>query len=68
GRATSQDEMKIVAGDGESGKLVALYHRGDRLRGVLGISMPTAVMACRSLLAEQATLSEAIALVNSLKI
>lgn len=67
GRATPQDEMKIVAGDGETGKLMALYHRGGRLRGVLGISMPTFVMACRSLLAERANLAEAIALVNSLK-
>ncbi len=66
GRATSDDEMKIVAGNEESGKLVALYFRSNRLRGVFGISMPKAVMSCRTLLAERASLSEAVAMINSL--
>lgn len=66
GRATAEDEMKIVAGDEESGQLVALYHRGDRLRGVLGISMPKAVMSCRKLLAERASFAEAVAMLNNL--
>ncbi len=66
GRATSDDEMKIVAGNEESGKLIAFYYRRDRLRGVLGISMPKVVMRCRTLLAERASLSDAVALVNSL--
>lgn len=66
GRATLEDEMKIVVGNEESGKLVALYHRNDRLRGVFGISMPKAVMSCRTLLAGRASLSEAVALINSL--
>lgn len=66
GRSTSDDGMTIVAGNEETGKLVALYHRGDRLRGVLGISMPKAVMSCRTLLAERASLSEAVAMINSL--
>jgi NADPH-dependent 2,4-dienoyl-CoA reductase/sulfur reductase-like enzyme len=66
GRATAEDEMKIVTGNEKSGKLVALYHRSNRLRGVLGISMPKAVMSCRSLLAERATLSDAVAVINSL--
>lgn len=66
GRATSDDEMKIVAGSEASGKLVALYFRSNRLRGVFGISMPKAVMSCRTLLAERASLSEAVAMINSL--
>lgn len=66
GRATLEDEMKIAASNEESGKLVALYHRSNRLRGVLGISMPKAVMSCRTLLAERASLSEAVAMINSL--
>lgn len=67
GRANSEDEMKIVMGNEESGKIVALYHRNDRLRGVLGISMPKAVMSCRTLLAERASLSDAEAMINSLR-
>lgn len=66
GRATSADEMKIVAGNEESGKLIAFYYRDDRLRGVLGISMPKAVMRCRTLLTEHASLSDAVAMINSL--
>lgn len=66
GRATPEDEMRMVTGIEESGKLVALYHRSNRLRGVLGISMPKAVMSCRTLLAERASLSEAVAMINSL--
>lgn len=66
GRATSDDEMKIVAGNEDSEKLVALYYRSDRLRGVLGISMPKVVMRCRTLLAERASLSDAVAMINSL--
>lgn len=66
GRATPEDEMKIVAGSDKSGKLVALFHRRHRLRGVLGISMPKAVMSCRTSLAEQASVSEAVAMINSL--
>lgn len=66
GRATPEDEMKIVVGDERSEKLVAFYHRNDRLRGVLGISMPKAVMSCRPLLADRASLSDAVAMINSL--
>ena len=66
GRATPEDEMKIVVGDEQSEKLVAFYYRNDRLRGVLGISMPKVVMSCRTLLADRATLSDAVAMINSL--
>ena len=34
--------------------------------GVLGISIPKAVMFCRTLVAERALLSEAVAMINSL--
>ncbi len=66
GRATPEDEMKIVVGNEQSEKLVAFYHRHGRLRGVLGISMPKVVMSCRTLLANRATLSDAEAMINSL--
>ncbi|MEO8162251.1 MAG: oxidoreductase C-terminal domain-containing protein, partial [Ilumatobacteraceae bacterium] len=66
GRATPDDEMKFAVGDVKTGKLVALYHRSERLRGVLGISMPKAVMSCRTMLAERATLSDVMAMLNSL--
>lgn len=66
GRATAEDEMEIVLGDEKSGKLVALYHRGDRLRGVIGISMPKAVMSCRRSLVERTSFSQTSATLKAL--
>jgi NADPH-dependent 2,4-dienoyl-CoA reductase/sulfur reductase-like enzyme len=53
------DEVEVVAGNIDEGKFAALYHAGDRLTGVLGVSMPKAVMPVRKLLAAGATFTEA---------
>jgi len=59
------DEVVIVEGSVEEAKLVALYRRGDRLRGVLAFSRPRHLMAYRPLLAAGASFDEALALSRS---
>ncbi|HEY4609710.1 MAG TPA: FAD-dependent oxidoreductase, partial [Ilumatobacteraceae bacterium] len=59
GRASGQDEVRLVAGDLD-GKFAALYGDGGRLRGVLGVSLPRMVMPYRKLLAEKASWDDAI--------
>ncbi|MEY2958025.1 MAG: hypothetical protein RLZZ01_593 [Actinomycetota bacterium] len=56
GRAASAagviDEVRIVAGSIEERRFAALYRRGDRLGGVLGVNSPRQVMPFRSHLME----------------
>jgi NADPH-dependent 2,4-dienoyl-CoA reductase/sulfur reductase-like enzyme len=59
------DEVVVVEGSVEEGKLVALYRRGDRLRAVLALSRPRQLMAYRPLLAAGASFDEALALTAS---
>jgi NADPH-dependent 2,4-dienoyl-CoA reductase/sulfur reductase-like enzyme len=59
------DEVVVVSGSVEEGKLVALYRRGDRLQGVLAFSQPRQLMAYRPLLAAGASFDEALALARS---
>lgn len=59
------DEVVVVEGSAEEGKLVALYRRGDRLRGALAFSRPRQLMAYRPLLAAGASFDEALALSRS---
>jgi NADPH-dependent 2,4-dienoyl-CoA reductase/sulfur reductase-like enzyme len=54
GRATHADEVRVVEGPDDQGRLLALYRRGDRLSGVLGISRMKALMGYRAHLANQA--------------
>ena len=61
GRVGGFDEVRVVAGDADSAKLLALYRRGDRVVGALGLSMPRHVMAYRRLLLENAGWHEALA-------
>ncbi len=56
------DEVVVVSGSAEEGKLVALYRRGERLAGVLAFSQPRQLMGYRPLLAAGASFDEALAL------
>jgi NADPH-dependent 2,4-dienoyl-CoA reductase/sulfur reductase-like enzyme len=55
------DEVVVVEGSVDEGKLVALYRRGDRLRAVLAFSQPRHLMTYRPLLAAGASFDEALA-------
>ncbi len=59
------DEVVVVEGSVEEGKLVALYRRGDRLRAALAFSRPRQLMAYRPLLAAGASFDEALAVARS---
>ena len=59
------DEVVVVEGSVDEGKLVALYRRGDRLRAVLAFSQPRQLMAYRPLLAAGASFDEALAVARS---
>jgi NADPH-dependent 2,4-dienoyl-CoA reductase/sulfur reductase-like enzyme len=59
------DEVVVVNGSVEEGKLVALYRRGDRLRAALAFSRPRQLMAYRPLLAAGASFDEALAVSRS---
>lgn len=59
------DEVLVVEGSVEEGKLVALYRRDDRLQAVLAFSRPRQLMAYRPLLAANASFDEALALSRS---
>jgi NADPH-dependent 2,4-dienoyl-CoA reductase/sulfur reductase-like enzyme len=50
GRASADDEVEVVSGSIEERSFVALYHRAGRMRGVLGMNQPRAVMGYRKLL------------------
>ena len=56
------DEVVVVSGTLEEGKLVALYRRGDRLAGALAFSQPRQLMGYRPLLAAGASFEDALAL------
>ena len=60
GRASPGDEVEIVGGSVDDGKVLALYGREGVLRGALGISAPRWVMPMRAALAEQMTWDDAV--------
>lgn len=61
GSATAATTAEVVAGDPATGSWCAAYFAGDRLTGVLGVSMPRLVMPARALLAKHTTRAEALA-------
>lgn len=61
GLPAADDEVVVVSGSGEEGKLIALYRSGDRLGGVLTFSQPAKLMGYRPLLAAGASFDEALA-------
>ncbi len=60
GRAHGDDQVHVFAGSTD-GAFAALYGHDDRLRGVLGVSMPRMVMPFRALLAAGASWDDALA-------
>jgi NADPH-dependent 2,4-dienoyl-CoA reductase/sulfur reductase-like enzyme len=61
GRSTGFEEVRVVDGDPREGVGVALYRRGERLIGALGLSRIKAVMGYRPLLADSAPWADALA-------
>jgi 3-phenylpropionate/trans-cinnamate dioxygenase ferredoxin reductase subunit len=61
GLPNADDEVVIVSGSAEEGKLIALYRSGDLLGGVLTLSQPAKLMGYRPLLAAGASFDEALA-------
>jgi len=65
GRAAPDDTAKIVVGSIQERSFVALYGRGDRLVGVLGVNQPKRVMPFRKLLEEQISMADAMAMLEA---
>ena len=61
GRATATSQVDVVAGNPSEGKWCAMYSDGDRLTGVLGVSMPKLVMPARALLQKETSRADALA-------
>ena len=61
GRSGPEDEVKVVHGNVDERKFVALYGRAGRLVGALGFSMPRLLMGYRTLIAERASWEAALA-------
>ncbi len=61
GLPAPEDEVVVVGGSPEDGKLIALYRAGERLGAVLAFSQPRQLMSYRPLLAAGASFDEALA-------
>ena len=61
GAARADDDVRVVRGSLDGGKFLALYGRGGRLTGAVGLSSARHVMALRPLLAEGTAYDDAIA-------
>jgi NADPH-dependent 2,4-dienoyl-CoA reductase/sulfur reductase-like enzyme len=59
------DEVVVVEGSPEEGKLLALYRRADRLQGALAFNQARRLMAYRPLLAAGASFDDALAVARS---
>ena len=59
------DEVQVVDGSADEGRMVALYKRGDRLQAALAFSRPRQLMAYRPLLAAGASFNEALAVARA---
>jgi NADPH-dependent 2,4-dienoyl-CoA reductase/sulfur reductase-like enzyme len=60
GRASPEDRVQLVSGSVDDRRFVALYGRGDRVVGVLGMNQPAKVMRLRSLIEEEAAWDDAV--------
>lgn len=60
GRSTGFDEVRVVDGDPAAGLGVALYRKGDRLVGALGLNRIKALMGYRPLLADNSSWAAAL--------
>jgi len=61
GHVHHSDDVRIVDGSVEERKFVALYEHAGRLVGALAFSRPKPLLACRRLIAERATMGDALA-------
>jgi NADPH-dependent 2,4-dienoyl-CoA reductase/sulfur reductase-like enzyme len=59
GHPSAADEVEIILAPDDEGRFLVLFHEGDYLTGVLGVSRPRQLMAFRSLLAKGSSLVEA---------
>ncbi|XVQ06418.1 NAD(P)/FAD-dependent oxidoreductase [Spirillospora sp. CA-255316] len=59
----SADEVQVVIGDPDSKSFLALYRRGDRITGALGLDQRRLVMRIRGMIAARASWGEAMELV-----
>ncbi len=60
GRASADDDVRIVSGSVAARQFVALYGSRGRLRGVLGLNAPRQVMPFRALLLDRISWDEAL--------
>lgn len=65
GWAPGHEEVQVVHGAVADRRFVALYRRGDRLVGVLGLDSPRLVMSFRRLLLERASWDDAMKVARS---
>ena len=65
GRSGADDDVQIVDGSVEERRFVAIYGRGGKLVGVLGMNRPRVVMEYRQLIADGASWSDALARASS---
>ena len=56
------DEVRVVAGDVDAERFVALYRRGDRVVGALTLNGQAVVMKYRALIARRASWTEVVEL------
>jgi 3-phenylpropionate/trans-cinnamate dioxygenase ferredoxin reductase component len=61
GHVHHSDDVRVVDGSIEARKFVALYEHAGRLVGALAFSRPKPLLQCRRLIAERATIDEAVA-------
>jgi len=60
GSVGTDDAMQVVDGSLDARRFVALFERGGRLRGVLGVNRARLVMKARKLLREDASWEDAL--------
>ena len=61
GRASADDDVRVVAGSIADGKFLTLFGRNGRLHGALGVNAPRWVMPTRKLFLERASWLDAVA-------
>jgi NADPH-dependent 2,4-dienoyl-CoA reductase/sulfur reductase-like enzyme len=66
GRSHAEDEVEIITGSMDEGKLIAAYGHGGRLCGVLGLSMPKPVMLSKAILAAKPSFADGISQLKAL--
>lgn len=60
GRASHDDEVRVVAGSVADGKFLTLFGRDGRLHGALGVNAPRWVMSTRKLFVDRASWDDAV--------